>query len=502
MFHRLNRKLMVCLILVLAVIFTGCWGEKEKKPIVQQGPKIGVSLADMQRDGNQVIKQVFEQAKKKDRAQITWMDAKGDPVQQQKDIQKLIEEKVKVVILQVTDPSVGSHLVEQLAQNNIKVIALETLPENTPVDAYITSDHRRTGELQVRYLQTLLQQSRQLLEQGKVIISPEQPQQQQGQQQGSQQQGGQQQGNQQQGGQQQAGRQQMIIPPQQQAAVALQNGLPMKVVVLQGDSGDQMAKEITAAVQSGLEGIENIDILQTAPHPRWDENLAKATMQQILSEHPDIDAVLANDSHLAMAAVEVLKQTGMEHRVITVGAGGAPKAVQAIAGGDHDAEVDNRPDMLAQLAYDAAKTMAEGRAFQYDTIIDNGDYTVPAKIVPPRLVHQQNIYLLQDRMEAKGEQQQGGQQQQGQQQQQQQAQQQGQQQGQQGQQQQQQGQQGDQQGQQKTNLRITTSDGKVVEVQIDGQVQSIESDSGGEQQQQSGQGGQGGGGQGGQGGGS
>lgn len=414
MFRRFTY-ILVSLLLVL--VCSGCpGGGGEKKPAPQKGPKIGVSVADMQRDGNQVMKKIFDKAKKQDKAQIAWMDAKGDPNQQMKDIQKLIEEKVKAVILQVTDPSAAPDMVRQLAQNNIKVIALETLPLNTPVDAYITSDHSRTGELQVKYLQTLFQEAQQ----------------------------------------------KMIIPGDQQAAVGLQDGRPMKVVVLQGDSNDQMAREITAAVNSSLQKIENIDVVVSQPHPRWDANLAKSTMQQILSGKQKIDAVLANDSSLAVAAVEVLKQFGMERRVITVGAGAASKAVQAIMSGEHDAEIDNRPDMLAMAAYDAAVAMAQGRAFDYDIMVNNGDYTVPAKVVPPRLVQQDNVYLVQDRVEKKEQQDKDQQQNQNQQ-------------------QQQQGQMG---GQQQTTLRITTSEGKVVEVQIEGEVQSIQSQTGGMQQGQ------------------
>lgn len=482
MSHRFKATSLVYMIMVLLLVLitTACSSGGEKKPTLkkEKGPKIGVSVADMQRDGNKTIKQVFDKFGKKDKAKITWLDAKGDPVQQQKDIQKLIEEKVKVVILQVTDPAIGPGLVKQLAQNNIKVIALETLPENTPVDGYITSDHSRTGYLQVRYLETLLQQAQQQIKQGKVVLNPQPPTQtgQQGQGQGQQQ------------GQQ---KQQMIIPAEQQAAVALQDGVPMRVVVLQGDSKDQMAKEITAAVNSALQNLPSIDAVMTAPHPRWDANLVKSTMQQLLATDKKIDAVLANDSSMAMAAVEVLKQLGIERRVITVGAGADPKAIKALISGEHDAEVDNRPDMLASLAYEEAKALAEGKAFSYDTRINNGDYTVPARIVPPRLIQQENVYLLQERMGKKEQQQSKGQQQQGQNQQQQQ----------QGQQQSQQNQQSQQQAQKKTTLKITTSEGKVIEVQIDGEVQSIESQSGGaqggqgqqqgqQQQQQQQQGGQ------------
>lgn len=491
-----GRKSLLMFLLILVVLVSACGGQKKPTSTQKKNVSIGVSVADMKRNGNETIKKMMEEQGKKEQAKITWLDAKGDPTQQQRDIQKLIEKKVKVVILQTSDPLQGAELVNTLAANNIKVIALESLPYNTPVDAYITSDHSRTGSLQVHYLETLMKQAQQYIQQGQVMLIPQQQGQggqqgggqQQGQSQGGQQSGGQQQG-QSQGGQQK----QMIIPAEQQMAVILQQGKPVKVLVLEGDPNDQMALGITGAVNSGLQNMDNVEVVLTQPHPRWDVNLAMGTMQQLLSEGKEFDVVLANDSHLVMAAVEVLKQYGKERRIITVGAGADPKSIKALQQGEHDAEVDNRPDLLANLAYQAAKDLAEDKAFAYNSSVSNGDYTVPTKVVPPRLIQQQNVYLLQERMKKagkqSGEQKQGGGQQQ--------SQGQG---GQQGGQQQSQGQQGgqqqSQQGQKQTTLKITTSEGKKVEVQIDGEVQSIESSSGGQQGKQGGQqGGQQGGGQ-------
>ena len=453
--------------IMVAVTCTGCpgGGGGEQKPTPQEGPKIGVSLADMERDGNRTIKQVMDKAKKQDNARITWLDAQGNLSEQQMHIQQMIDEEVDVVILQVTDPAAAPDMVRTLAQNNIKVIALETLPINTPVDGYITSDHSRTGTLQVWFLQQMMEGAGEQMRQGTVVLEPKMPPRQGQKQQGQQ-------------GQQQDQQQELIIPSKQQTAVGLQDG-PLRVVVLQGDGDDQMARGITGAVNSGLQAMDNVEVVAVAPHPRWDDNLARATMQQLLAAGTRIDAVLANDSNLAMAAVEVLKQYGMERRVITVGVGVDDRALQGMITGEHDAEVDNRPDMLALLAYESAVNMAKGRTFQYDTRINNGNYTVPTKVVPPRLIYQDNLYLLQERIDQLEQQQQ---QQQGQQQGQQQEQQQNQQgQGQQQQGQQQQGQQ-QQQQQEMTTLRITTTDGKVVEVQIDGEVQQIQSQQAGQQQ--------------------
>lgn len=474
-----GRKMLLTGLLILVVLVSGCGGQKKPASTPKkQNVSIGVSVVDMQRNGNEAIKKMLEEQAKKDQAKITWLDAKGDPTQQQRDIQKLIEEKVKVVILQISDPLQGAELVDTLATNNIKVIALESLPYNTPVDAYITSDHSRTGSLQVHYLETLMKQAQQYIEQGQVVLIPQQ----QSQGQDGQQSGGQQQG-----------QQPMTIPAEQQMAVNMQGGKPIKVLVLEGDPNDQMALGITGAVNSELQNIDNVEVVLTQPHPRWDVNLAMGTMQQLLSDKKEFDVVLANDSHLAMAAVEALKQHGQDRRVITVGAGADPKSIKALQQGEHDAEVDNRPDLLANLAYQAAKDLAEDKTFAYNSSVANGNYTVPTKVVPPRLIQQQNLYLLEDRMKKVGKQgqgnKQGGQQQsQGQSEQQGgQQQSQGQQQGQGG--QQASGQQQSQQGQKQTTLKITTSEGKMVEVQVDGEVQTIESSSGGQQsgQQQGGQ---------------
>ncbi|MCL0081263.1 substrate-binding domain-containing protein, partial [Peptococcaceae bacterium] len=394
----------------------------------------GVSMTDMQRDGNQAIKKAFDEAAKRDGVKVIWQDAQGDPVKQQKDIQKLIEEKMQVVVLQVIDPVAGNDMVRQLFVNNIRVIALETLPVNTPVDGYITSDHSRAGYLQVHYLRELLQAVAQQAKRG-MVTKPQ--------------------------------------PGQQQVAAALKDGKPLQVVVLQGDPDDQRAREITAAVNSELQKLEQAELALSTPHPRWDDQLAKLTMEQLLGDQPNIDVVLANDSKLAMAAVEVLKKKDLAHRVITVGAGASPPAIKALVAGEHDAEVDGRPEILGRLAYDAAVSIAEGKFFQYDKWINNGDHSIPAKIIPPRLIRQENAYLLQERLEGGGQGGGGGEQEGG-----------GDQGGGGGEQEgggdqgggEQEGGQGGDKGGKKTILKITTVDGKEVEIEIEGEIKSIKTE--------------------------
>ncbi|MGC7880135.1 sugar ABC transporter substrate-binding protein, partial [Desulforudis sp. 1190] len=140
-------------VIIISLFLTGCPGKKqaERKP-AEKPPKIAFAVADMRRDGTQAMKKAVDQAAKKDRIRVTWLDAKGDPLQQERDVQELIKKKVDAVVIQFVDPVGGDALVRQLQMNRIKVIALETLPPNEPVEGYIASNHRLAGELQARFV--------------------------------------------------------------------------------------------------------------------------------------------------------------------------------------------------------------------------------------------------------------------------------------------------------------------------------------------------------------
>lgn len=72
---------------------------------------------------------------------------------------------------------------------------------------------------------------------------------------------------------------------------------------------------------------------------------------------------------MAAAAVEMLKSKGLSQKVITVGVGADQQASRALVAGDHNAEVDLMPEIMAQHAFDAAVGLATTGHWQYDTQI-------------------------------------------------------------------------------------------------------------------------------------
>ncbi|RKO65806.1 sugar ABC transporter substrate-binding protein [Desulfofundulus salinus] len=444
--------------LAALLMLSGCPGRGEEQQITPQ-LRIAVSLADMQRDGNQIIKQVINRRSREEKVEITWLDAKNDPAQQEKQLRQLAGQRIKAVVLQAVDPASAPRLVQQLVQNNIKVVALETLPANTPVDAYVASDHARAGELQAQFINEALRQAA-----GMPAGAGASPGGQGGQTGG--------QGQSQAGGQSgQAGGGQSTMPGMQ-----LPSRRPLNVMILAGDPRDNAAREIVAAARKALEGNPQVRVVEEAQQPGNQPALASLAVQQTLTRFNNkIDVILASDSRLAMAAVEVLQAAGLNSRVLTVGVGADREVSRTLLAGEHDAEVDTRPDLLGQYALDAAVGLSKTGHWQYDTRVTSGDYSIPARIVPVRLIQSANAYLLQERWGREIVQEQGGGQGQGE------RQTGGSDQGsgssdQAG---QQSGQAGGGEQKPRTTLRITTREGKTVEVQIQGEVERIESVEGG-----------------------
>ncbi|MDO7787789.1 substrate-binding domain-containing protein [Desulforamulus aquiferis] len=422
------------------IFSTGCPGQEPQPKPQTNNVKIGVSLASMDFDGNQTIKKYMDQRKQRENVQITWMDAQMDPSKQEQDIDKLIEQKVKAIVLQVVSPQEGVRLVEKITQAKIKVIGLETLPANAPLDGYIASDHTRAGELQ-----------------GMLALNK------------------------------------MLVQSQQTGQQPNFN-----VLILKGDPVDPVSQKIASGAQGVLQQSQNVGNVKVVEHSEGKPEFAQMTVQKSLQTEK-VDAILATDGQLCMAALKELKKQGLEGQIVTVGVGADKQSSQALAAGEHDAEIDIMPEQLANFAFDAAVDLINKGNWNSDTRIQNGNFDIPAKIIPVRLVQQEQIYLLEERW-GKLEPQQGGQQQGQQEQQGQQGQEnspgQGDQEGQEGSEQQSDQGQG---GGQKTKVRIVTQDGKVMEVEVDGEIKAIESQGAeGGQEGQAGEqegGGQGGGGQ-------
>jgi ABC-type sugar transport system substrate-binding protein len=322
--------------LVLLTIFiflsSACSPKPQKEPLAPL-LRIAIAVTDLQWDGMQVMRETMEKRSKEEQIEITWLDAKNDPREQERQIKQLLsktdQQKVEVVVYQPVDPLQSPPIVENLAKAKIKVIALERLINNVPLDGYIAFDHILAGQLQARYVSNF---------------------------------------------------------------ASLQKNL--NALILKGDPEDPAAQEITTGIRHSLN--KNVQVLKELEHARNDQDLAALNVQRAI-EGNKIDIIFATDSRLAAGAVMALKSAGLNDRVFTSGVGADRNAARQLLAGDHDTEVDTMPELMAQYILDAAISLAKTGHWQYDARINNGNYSVPAKTTPVRLIDQTNAYLLEQR---------------------------------------------------------------------------------------------------------
>lgn len=383
-FPKYKTIAFILVILGLAVSITGCPSEESRSEPVKK-IQIGVSVADGENLNTQVIRKTMEKRLKEDGVSLIWLDAANDAVKQQENVAALLERKVDVAVLQPVDENMAVSLVQQLKQEKVKVITLGKMPPNTPLDGHIRPDFTIAGNLQAQFVLDTLAQGR--TPSGNV-------------------QGGQQVG---QPGNRQAGNQDGSQGGQQ-GSTGVQQGstggtlvqagevpLNSSVLLLRGPQGDKVSDEISTANLSVLETNPAIQV-KVREVPGGNSTLIKSKTVEFLTEESIMPGfVLTNEPQAGDAVLEFLQQNGMNSRVVTVGLGGGKNAAVALAAGQHNAEVDIMPEVIANQAYDAAVAVAKGEHWPYDRLADNGDFQVPLRLTPVRLVKQENVFLLEER---------------------------------------------------------------------------------------------------------
>ena len=168
------------------------------------------------------------------------------------------------------------------------------------------------------------------------------------------------------------------------------------VIVLEGPRDDEISRQITLGMYSVLERHEAIRIVVSKRHPNWDVKLAENTVQTALKKYAgNIQAVLAGDSQLAMAAVKAISRLRLADKIVTVGIGADLAACEAIIAGAHDAEVDRMPYGRGQETLYLAASIAEGKEFPYDAEIGEEAPKIKVKYGPLRLITKENVSVME-----------------------------------------------------------------------------------------------------------
>ncbi|GAW91235.1 sugar ABC transporter substrate-binding protein [Calderihabitans maritimus] len=326
-------RLASILVLMLVLLLGGCSKSPAKKP-ASSPPAIGFSVATMETDVNKIIRKYVTQRARKDRIRVVWLDARMNPEEQRKQVEKLIKNKVKTAVIHFVNPGQAGEIVRLLQEKGIKIVALHSLPDNVPLDGFVAADAYRAGQLQAEFI---TQQYKKGAQKGDIIL------------------------------------------------------------LLRGNPEDYITLQMTAGFKEVIEDFPQLQVV-TRDYKDWDPTLARQDLEQYLSQQGSkVGAVVGQTSQLALAAVDVLEKLGMADKVVTLGAGADKPAIQAIAEGKHDGEIDPMPEMLASVVYQASLDLTSKQHWDYDFQGTNGVYDVPSKIIPVRMITENNVYLVEQR---------------------------------------------------------------------------------------------------------
>lgn len=156
-----------------------------------------------------------------------------------------------------------------------------------------------------------------------------------------------------------------------------------ELAILHGVLGSTAEIQRTEGCEKAL--AENPGIAVVAEETaNWDETEAFKATQNILTAHPELDAVFGESDAMGMGAAKAAKDAGK--KIFAVGIDGFPTMFDAVESGLTQATMAQQPYMMGQLAVRNAIALMEGKgddipAEQYqDTVLINAETVKDNKV--------------------------------------------------------------------------------------------------------------------------
>ncbi|MBS0909477.1 ribose ABC transporter substrate-binding protein RbsB [Tatumella sp. JGM118] len=140
--------------------------------------------------------------------------------------------------------------------------------------------------------------------------------------------------------------------------IAKQLGEGVKVIELEGIAGTSVARERGEGFRQASDA-HKFSVLARQPAD-FDRTKGLNVMQNLLTAHPDVQAVFAQNDEMALGAMRAL-QTAGKTGVIVVGFDGTPDGVKAVEGGKLAATVAQLPEQIGKTGVDTADNVLKGK---------------------------------------------------------------------------------------------------------------------------------------------
>jgi D-xylose transport system substrate-binding protein len=289
--------------------------------------KIGFSIEDSKGERWQTDLDSFSARAKQLGAEVITSDAGGNDDRQFQQVKDMIKAGVKVLVLLPRDTSQAGRMVETAKAANIKVISYDRLILNSDIDLYVSFDREEIGKLQA---ESLLQHS----PKGNYVL---------------------------------------IAGSPRDGGAKILHDSQMQVLQPHIDRGD-------------------IKVIADGYTKDWLPSEAYLFMLNAIdSSQGNIAAVLASNDGLAGGAIQALREHHLAGKVSVSGQDADLASVICIAEGTQTMTVYKPVRKEAATAAEEAVRLAKGEKPESDRTVNNGKTDVPAILLKPIVVTNENI---------------------------------------------------------------------------------------------------------------
>ena len=149
--------------------------------------------------------------------------------------------------------------------------------------------------------------------------------------------------------------------------IAKKAGEGAKVIELQGIAGTSAARERGEGFQQAV-AAHKFNVLASQPAD-FDRTKGLNVMQNLLTAHPDVQAIFAQNDEMALGALRAL-QTAGKSDVMVVGFDGTPDGEKAVNDGKLAATIAQLPDQIGAKGVETADKVLKGEKVQAKYPVD------------------------------------------------------------------------------------------------------------------------------------
>ncbi|ANY72002.1 MULTISPECIES: ribose ABC transporter substrate-binding protein RbsB [Paenibacillus] len=288
------KKITLLLMSLMLVFITGCsleppeWAKPKRSGNIED-MKIGLSISTLNNPFFVSLKDGVVEEAAKQGIEVVVVDAQNDSAKQSNDVDDLIQQGVDALLINPTDSSAISTVVQTANSLDIPVVTLDRSADKGEVAALVASDNVKGGQMAAEF-------------------------------------------------------------------IVEQLGKDAKVIELEGVPGASATRERGKGFHDIADEQLNVVAKQAAD---FDRTKGLTVTENLLQGNPDAKAIFAHNDEMALGAIEAIQSSGKD--IMVIGFDGNEDALKSIEAGNMTATVAQQPELIGQLAVQAAKDVLQGK---------------------------------------------------------------------------------------------------------------------------------------------